>query len=271
MVRAAELAGRGLMKRFRARSKLVVELKGPADFVSQADREADATIRASLGRAFPRHGFLTEEAAPKDASDDSRFVVDPLDGTASFLHGIPHFAVSIALEREGAVVAGVVLDVAKGELFVAEKGRGAWVGRERLRVAPDADLSKALFAFGIPGLNRPERHAPTLAVLGRVMKEAAGIRRMSSAALDLAYVAAGRFAAYYELGLSPWDIAAGALLVQEAAGRVTEPDGGGAFLGSGNVLATNGRLHPRVEAMIRRATGSTPARATRRASSRRPR
>jgi len=264
MVKAAQLAARGLMKRFRARSKLVVELKGPADFVSQADREADAAIRASLGRAFPRHGFLTEEAAPKDAADDSRFVVDPLDGTASFLHGIPHFAVSIALEREGAVVAGVVLDVAKQELFVAERGKGAWVGNERLRVAPDADLSKALFAFGIPGLNRPERHAPTLAVLAAVMKEAAGVRRMSSAALDLCYVASGRFAAYYELGLSPWDIAAGALLVEEAGGRVSQPDGGDAFLASGNVLATNGRLHPWAVSMIRRAT-----RSPRRASSRR--
>src|SRR5258708_15378767 len=146
MVSAARIAGRGLMKRFHARSKLVVELKGPADFVSAADREADETIRASLGRAFPRHGFLTEEAAPTAGDGRSRFVVDPLDGTANFVHGVPHFAVSIALEHEGAIVARVVLGPAKDELFLAERGRGAWLRRERLLVTPGAELSMALFS-----------------------------------------------------------------------------------------------------------------------------
>jgi myo-inositol-1(or 4)-monophosphatase len=266
MIDAARRAGAGLMRRFHRRSTLTVELKGPADFVSAADREAEETIRRALLRRHPRFGFLTEESAPTVGLDgDNRFIVDPLDGTANFVHGVPHFAVAVALEHEGEVVAGVVHDPAKKETFVAERGRGAWLGRERLRVSDARDLSRALVAAGIPHANAPQRHARMLAILGRAMREAAGIRRFASAALDLSYVAAGRFAVYFELGLAPWDLAAGALLVREAGGAVSQPDGGADFMQSGDVLATNGRLHARTLAtIIRAARTASSARSRRR-------
>jgi myo-inositol-1(or 4)-monophosphatase len=255
MIEAARRAGTGLMQHFRAREKLVVELKGPADFVSAADRESEETLRSMLLKRYPRHGFLTEESAPTVGVDaGTRFVVDPLDGTTNFLHGIPHFAVAIGLEHEGRIVAGVVHDPPKNETFVAERGRGAWLGRERLHVTADRDLSRALVATGVPHANSRPRHGRYLAMLAEVMREAAGIRRFAAAALDLSYVAAGRFAVFFELGLSPWDMAAGSLLVEEAGGKVTRPDGGDDFMGSGDVLATNGRLHAPTLAMIRRAT-----------------
>jgi myo-inositol-1(or 4)-monophosphatase len=266
MIDAARRAGVGLMRRFHRRAELTVELKGPADFVSAADRESEETIRRALLRRHPRFGFLTEESPPTAGLDrGNRFIVDPLDGTANFLHGVPHFSVAIALEHEGEIVAGVVLDPAKGETFVAERGRGAWLGRERLRVSADRDLSRALVAAGIPHANAPRRHARVLAMLASAMREAAGIRRLASAALDLSYVAAGRFAMYFELGLAPWDLAAGALLVREAGGTVSEPDGGADFMGSGDVLATNGRLRARTLATINRvARTASSARSRRR-------
>jgi myo-inositol-1(or 4)-monophosphatase len=255
MMDAARRAGAGLMRRFRALSGLRVELKGPADFVSEADRESERTIRARLLRAFPDHGFVMEESAATAPGARLRFVVDPLDGTTNFLHGVPHFAVAIALEENGVPVAGLVYDVSKDEMFVAERGRGAWLERTRLHVSGDRDLSRALVATGIPHANTPHRHARYLGMLAEVMREAAGIRRFAAAALDLAYVAAGRYAVFFELGLSRWDVAAGSLLVREAGGRVTEPEGGGKYLESGNVLATNGRLHRRVLAMLAQQPG----------------
>jgi len=264
---AARRAGDGLMVRFAAREKLEVELKGRADFVSAADRESEELLRSRLLASYPGHGFLTEESAPTRGVDGrTRFVVDPLDGTTNFLHGVPHFAVAVALEHEGEVVAGVVHDPAKDEMFVAEKGRGAWLKGQQLRVSPDRDFSLALVATGIPHANSRARHASYLEMLREVMREAAGIRRFAAAALDLAYVAAGRFAVFFERGLSRWDMAAGSLLVQEAGGVVSEPDGGDGYLESGSVLATNGRLHAPTLAMFRRATrraGSEKRRARR--------
>ena len=246
MVTAARLAGAGLMRRFHARHELEVELKGPADFVSEADRESERTLARGLLGAYPRYGFVAEESAPTAPGASSRFVVDPLDGTTNFLHGLPHFAVAVALEREGELVAGLVLDPCLDELFVAERGRGAWLGRQRLHVSEDRDLSRALVGTGIPHANAPSRHRAALAMLRAVMPEVAGIRRLSAAALDLAYIAAGRFEAFYERGLARWDMAAGALLVREAGGRVTDLRGGPSFLAAGEVLATNGRLHARM-------------------------
>jgi myo-inositol-1(or 4)-monophosphatase len=222
--------------------------------VTEADLESERTLEGCLLRAFPRYGFVSEESPPKQAEASSRFVVDPLDGTTNYMHGIPHFAVAIALEREGEVVAGVVLDPAKDEMFVAERGRGAWLGRERIRVSSDRDLSRALVATGIPHASARTGHARYMGMLAPMMRESAGIRRFAGAALDLAYVAAGRFAVFFELGLRRWDIAAGSLLVQEAGGRVSEPGGGESPLSSGDVLATNGRLHPQVLALFRRAS-----------------
>ena len=252
---AARRAGDGLMVHFRARDELKVELKGRADFVSAADRESEDLLRSLLLERHPRHGFLTEESAPTVGVDPgTRFVVDPLDGTTNFLHGVPHFAVAVALEVEGELVAGVVHDPAKDEMFVAEKGRGCWRKGQRLRVAGDRDFTRALVATGIPHAGARHRHARYLEMLREVMREAAGIRRMAAAALDLSYVAAGRFAVFFELGLKRWDIAAASLLVREAGGTVSEPDGGEEYLESGDVLATNGHLHEPTLAMLRRAT-----------------
>lgn len=262
MIDAAQRAGVSLMRRFRRRGELRVELKGRADFVSEADREAERIIVTRLGRAFPRHGLVTEESPPHQEGSASRFVIDPLDGTTNFLQGIPHFAVSIGLQVDGRLAAGVVFDPSKDEMFVAEAGKGAWLGRQALAVTDDRTFARALLATGIPHANARRAHARYLPMLEAAMREVAGIRRMGAAALELAYVAAGRTAVFFELGLKPWDLAAGALLVREAGGRVTDAEGGDAFLDSGDVVATNGRLHPRVLAMLR---SPGPASAARRA------
>jgi myo-inositol-1(or 4)-monophosphatase len=254
MTAAARVAGEGLMRRFRDRGSLRVELKGRADFVSTADLESQETLRARLLGAYPTFGFLAEEGdpAPDDRARDARFIVDPLDGTTNFLHGLPHFAVAIALERRGRVVAGVVYDPAKNEMFAAREGAGTTLDGSPARVATDRDLSAALVGTGIPHSNAPERHELYLRRLAGAMKEAAGIRRFGAAALDLAYVAAGRFAAFFETGLKPWDVAAGAHLVREGGGRVSELGGGhGDVVASGEVLATNGHVHDTLIALLR--------------------
>jgi myo-inositol-1(or 4)-monophosphatase len=259
MIAAARTAGAGLMIHFRDRSKLRIELKGPADFVSTADLESEKTLRSALLGAYPASGFVAEESAATVGTDAAmRFIVDPLDGTTNFLHGIPHFAISIALERAGRMVAGVVFDPAMDEMFAGAEGRGAWLGGERLSVSGDVDFSRAVVGTGIPHVSRPQRHAAYLAQLAGVMREAAGIRRMAAAALDLAYVAAGRFAVFFEFGLAPWDVAAGTLLVREAGGRISEPGGGPDVVGSGDVLATNGHLHEPMLALLRRPARPDP-------------
>jgi myo-inositol-1(or 4)-monophosphatase len=261
MIDAARAAASRLMHYFRERSELEVELKGRADFVTTADLESEKTLKELLLGAHPARGMVTEESAPTRGTDSDRYIVDPLDGTSNFVHGVPHFAVSLALEKGGRVSHGVVFDPVKGEMFAAERGGGAWLNGARLRVVDDVDLSRALVATGIPHASARERHGRYLPMLEGVMKEAAGIRRLGSAALDLAYVAAGRFAVHFEFGLSPWDIAAGALLVEEAGGTVTDTAGGESFLRTGNILATNGRLHPRMLAILnRRAKGSAARR-----------
>jgi myo-inositol-1(or 4)-monophosphatase len=233
-------------------------MKGPADFVSSADLESERTLRDALLGAYPGYGFLAEESAATAGNGaGARFIVDPLDGTTNFLHGVPHFAVSVALEEHGRLVAGVVFDPAKDELFSSEAGAGAWLGDERIQVSEENDLAMALVGTGIPHNNRPERHEQYLAVLSEVMRGSAGIRRFAAAALDLCYVGAGRLDAFFEMGLSPWDVAAGALIVREAGGRVAEPSGGDDVVRSGNVLATNGRLHARMQDLLRAGAPAT--------------
>lgn len=267
MIDAARVAGAGLMRRFHAREGLEIRLKRQADFVTAADVESEETLRSRLLGAYPEFGMLAEESVPLDGgAAGGRFIVDPLDGTTNFVHGIPHFAIAVALEREGRVVAGLVFDPSKDEMFVADWGRGAWLlagtagpnrsaTSQQLHVSEDEDFSRALLATGIPHAGSAFAHEKYLPMLAGAMREAAGIRRLAAAALDLAYVASGRFAAFFEFGLSPWDLAAGALLVREAGGQVSEPSGDAGFLEKGNVLATNGRLHAPMLAILRAATG----------------
>ena len=221
MIKAARKAGRSLVKDFREVENLQASAKGPGDFVSKADIEAERIIRAELMGGRPTYGWLGEETGEVAGEDPTRrWIVDPLDGTSNFLHGLPHWAVSIALEHKGDVVAGVVYDAAKDELFWAEKGAGAWMNERRLRVSGRRQMIEALFATGVPFAGRPALPA-TLQDLARLMPACAGVRRWGSAALDLAYVAAGRYDGYWERGLNPWDVAAGLVLVREAGGLVS--------------------------------------------------
>src|SRR5512146_753717 len=214
MVRAAEKAGRALVRDFGEVEQLQVSLKGPADFVSTADHHAERTLRAELAKARPAYGFLMEESGGTVGSDPQhrRWIVDPLDGTTNFLHGVPHFAISIGLERDGEIIAGVVYEPTRNEMYWAEKGAGAYLNDRRLRVSGRRQLGDALIGTGMPYLGQGDRkdYAATLA---RVMPATSGVRRLGAAALDLAYVAAGRLDGFWEFGLCPWDIAAGILLV----------------------------------------------------------
>jgi len=245
MIAAASVAGEALIADFERLGEIAVVEKGPADFVSAADLRSQRTIAETLGRAFPDIAFLGEEGGDNGAaSAGRRFVVDPLDGTTNFLHGIPHFAIAIALEEDGVPVVGLVLDPSRRELFIATRGDGAFVerpgrGRQALVVSTRAGLRDAVVATGIPHRARGD-HPGYLRALARFMDEAGGIRRFGSAALDLAYVAAGRFDLFFESGLARWDIAAGSLLVEEAGGTV-----------SGDIIATNGLLHGAVEGILR--------------------
>ena len=255
MVKAAHKAARGLVRDFGEVEQLQVSLKGPADFVSTADLQAERTLRAELHKARPEFGLLMEEGTNEAGDGRHRWIVDPLDGTLNFLHGLPHFAISIGLERDGEIVAGVIYDPIKDELFWGERGAGAYLNDRRLRVSGRRDLREAVIATGIPNLGRPD-HPTYLAMFGAVMAQTAGIRRFGAAALDLAYVAAGRYDGYFEIGLSPWDIAAGILLVREAGGYVSEIAGGHNMLQSGSILAGNDHLHLPLGTLLR---GVAPA------------
>lgn len=243
MTNAALKAGRALSRDFGEVQNLQVSVKGPADFVSSADRNAEKIIRIELEKARPGFSFLMEESGAIEGRDAAhRWIVDPLDGTTNFLHGIPMFAVSIALEREGQIVAGVVYNPAMDELYTAERGGGAYMNDRRLRVAARKDMADCVVSTGIPHLGR-RGHSAFLEQQRRVMLQVAGLRRMGAAALDLAYVAAGRFDGFWESGLSAWDVAAGIILVREAGGYVTDLANGGTMLESGEIAAGNEFVH----------------------------
>jgi myo-inositol-1(or 4)-monophosphatase len=243
MVQAAFKAGRSLTRDFGEVENLQVSLKGPSDYVSQADRKAEEIILGELSRARPTYGFLGEEGGESKGTDGQhRWIVDPLDGTTNFLHGIPHFAVSIALERDGDVVAGVIYNPVSDELYTADRGKGAFLNDRRMRVAGRRNLSDCVIGTGVPHLGRGD-HGEYLGELSRVMGEVAGIRRMGAAALDMAFVAAGRLDAYWEDGVSAWDIAAGMIVLREAGGFVSDKKGGSKMFESKNVIAGNERIH----------------------------
>ncbi len=253
MERAVRKAARGLVRDFGEVENLQVSVKGPADFVSTADLQAERTLKQELSKARPGYGFLAEEGGTEAGSDgQNRWIIDPLDGTTNFLHGIPHFCISVALERDGDLIAGMIYEPLRDEMFFAEKGSGAFVNHKRLRVSGRRALGDAVIATGIPFRERGD-HPRYLTLLESVMGNTAGVRRFGAAALDLAYVAAGRFDGFFEFGLSAWDVAAGILIVREAGGFVTEIDGGKNMLTSGSILASNDLLRMPLGKLLRDA------------------
>jgi len=263
MQNAAQRAAKRLLRDFAEVEQLQVSVKGPGDFVSQADIRAENNLREDLNKARPGYAFLMEESGASGSENWSwRWVVDPLDGTTNFLHGIPHWAISIGLEKRlpdagTETVAGLVYAPAVDEMFWAEKGMGAFMNERRLRVSARRDLKEAVFATGIPfAAVDPRRRLAFARTLGSLMPQVAGIRRFGAAALDLAWVAAGRYDGFWELGLKPWDIAAGLLIVREAGGYATDPQGGDAQA-AGDVVAGNPHLH----ALLREAVADGVARA----------
>jgi len=243
MIAAARKAGRALKRDFGEIENLQVSLKGPANFVSAADRRAEQTLYAELSKARPGYGFLGEEGGVREGADKTHtWIVDPLDGTTNFLHGIPQFCISIALEREGAIVAALIYNPANEELFVAERGKGAFLNDQRIRVAARRRLNEAVIACGLPHLGRGNislGQRETAAIQGQV----AGLRRFGAAALDLAWVGAGRLDGYWERNLGSWDMAAGRLVVREAGGFVSDCDGADEMLAKGHIVAGNESIH----------------------------
>jgi myo-inositol-1(or 4)-monophosphatase len=259
MIKAAHRAGRSLKRDLGEIEHLQVSLKGPGNFVTAADRRAEEIVREELAKARPDYGFLGEEGGAREGSDKShRWIVDPLDGTTNFLHGIPHFAVSIALERNGAIVAGVVSNPANDELFVAERGKGAFLNDKRIRVAARQRLADAVVACGLPHFGRGDlalaRHE-----IAAAQQHFAGLRRYGAATLDLAWVAAGRLDAYWERDLSPWDLAAGSILVREAGGFVSDLDGGDAIFAKAQIVAGNETMHSELLRLLKEASKETAA------------
>jgi myo-inositol-1(or 4)-monophosphatase len=253
MVQAVRKAGRGLARDFGEVENLQVSMKGPGDFVSAADRKAESVLFEELKRARPGYGFLMEERGAVPGDDDShRWLVDPLDGTTNFLHGIPLFAISVGLEKNGQLIAGVIFNPITDELYTAERGSGAFLNDRRLRVAARRDMADAVIGTGVPHLGVPG-HPAYLGELRQVMANSAGIRRLGSAALDLAYVAAGRFDGFWENGLDPWDVAAGVLMVREAGGFVTDVDGKDRVLEAGAIVAGNEHIHRQLLATLGKA------------------
>ena len=253
MVKAAHRAGRSLKRDLGEVEHLQVSVKGPRNFVTAADHRAEAIVREELAKARPDYGFLGEEGGAREGSDKShRWIVDPLDGTTNFLHGIPHFAVAIALERNGVIVAGLVYNPANDETFLAERGKGAYLNDKRIRVAARENLAEAVVACGLPHYGRGDL-ALARYEIAAAQAHFAGLRRYGAAALDLAWIAAGRLDAYWERDLSPWDVAAGLILVREAGGFVSDIDGKDNAIAKGQVVAGNDTMHRALLKLLKEA------------------
>jgi myo-inositol-1(or 4)-monophosphatase len=253
MIKAARKASGKLKRDYGEVSQLQVSTKGPADFVTIADTRTEKLLHEALYFARPSYGFLMEESGEIVGEDISRrWIIDPIDGTTNFIHGIPHFAISIALEEYGEITAGVVYEPINDQMFWAEKGNGAWLNDRRMRVSGRARMNESIFATGIPFLGKAN-HSSFLKQMEAVMTVSAGIRRFGSAALDLAYVAAGRFDGFWEVGLKPWDIAAGIILVREAGGMISELNGRDGMLKTGSILAANPSLYRELMQIIKNA------------------
>ena len=253
MIKAARKAGRTLKRDFGEVEHLQVSLKGPGNFVTAADRKAEETLKAELAKARPGYSFLGEESGSHAGTDTTHtWIVDPLDGTTNFLHGIPHFAIAIALEREGMIVAGLIYNPANDDLFTAERGKGAYLNDQRLRVAGRQRLADAVVACGLPHLGRGDL-ALAREELAAVQGKVAGLRRFGAASLDLAWVAAGRFDGYWERNISPWDIAAGIIILREAGGFVTDIDGADAMFTKKHVVAGNETIQRELQRLLKAA------------------
>ncbi|AZV78779.1 inositol monophosphatase [Parasedimentitalea marina] len=251
MIKAARKAGKSLVKDFREVENLQVSVKGAGDFVSKADIAAEKILKEELLGARPTYGWMAEESDEIPGQDPTRrWIVDPLDGTTNFLHGLPHWAVSIALEHKGKIVAGVIFDAAKDEMYFAEKGTGAWMNETRIRVSGRHRMIESIFATGLPFAGRSDLPA-TLQDLARILPACAGVRRWGSAALDMAYVASGRYEGFWERRLNAWDLAAGIILVQEAGGLVQGLDPEGNIVETGEVICANEPIFENFAKVIR--------------------
>ena len=240
MCNAAFKAARGLTRDFGEVENLQISRKGPGDFVSIADKKSEEILYKELKKARPSYGFIMEEGGEIKGEDEHTWIIDPLDGTTNFLHGLPHFSISIGLCKGKEPIAGVIYDPIKDELFYAEKGGGAFLNDRRLRVSGRSQLSESLIATGVPSIAHPmDIHEKFQKACLKVNPFVAGIRRLGSAALDMAYVAAGRYEGYWEEGVKSWDIAAGIVLIREAGGYVCDLQGKDNFLEEGTILATN--------------------------------
>ena len=259
MVGAARKAGRSLARDFGEVEQLQVSLKGPANFVSAADTRAEEILHKELIRARPGYGFLLEEHGEVEGADRThRFIVDPLDGTTNFLHGIPHFAISIALERYGELVAGLIYNPASNETFTAERGKGAFLNDRRIRVAARTELADCLIVTGIPHRGKAGQEI-FLREMRSIMSATAGIRRTGAAALDLAFVAAGRFDGFWERNLRAWDLAAGIVILREAGGFVSDAEGKDRMIDNGSVDAGNQTIQRK---LLKELKAAAPARDT---------
>ncbi len=253
MIAAARKAARTLKRDFGEVENLQVSLKGPGNFVTAADRRAEETLRGELMRARPNYSFVGEEGGQHDGSDGTHmWIVDPLDGTTNFLHGIPQFAISIGLERSGAIVAGVIYNPITDEMYVAERGKGAFLNDRRMRVASRKLLADSVIACGLPHLGRGDLDLG-LRELGAIQDKVAGLRRFGAAALDMAFVAAGRLDGYWERNISPWDIAAGIIILREAGGFVTDIDGGDGMFTKRHIVAGNETIQRVLQRLLKTA------------------
>lgn len=244
MVASVRKACKGIARDFGEVTELQVSRKGPGDFVTAADTRIEGVLLEELTRVRPGYGFMGEEQGVIAGTDKSHtWIVDPIDGTTNFMHGIPYFSCTVALERDGEIVAGVTFNPILNDLYWAEKGKGAYHNDRRLRVSARKSLDDSLIATGLPFIGKPG-HAQALKELHQIMQRTSGIRRMGACSLDLAYVASGQYDGYWERGLKPWDMAAGLLLISEAGGKVTSLDSEDSPMNSGDLIAANQDLYP---------------------------
>ena len=251
MVKAARRAGRSLKRDLGEIEHLQVSLKGPANFVSLADKRAEEMLYTDLDKARPGYGFLGEEGGNRAGADKSHsWIVDPLDGTTNFLHGIPQFAISIALQREGTIIAGVIYNPANEELYIAERGKGAFLNDQRLRVAGRRKLNECVIACGLPHIGRGDHELSRLEMTA-IQDKVAGLRRFGAASLDMAFIASGRLDGYWERNLQSWDIAAGQIMVRESGGIVSGIEGDDDPLKTGHVICGNEFVHAELVKLLK--------------------